>query len=54
MVKFVGTHHSLDYSTGPDHKQTELEVENRNHNEHRSHRSHNKDIVVADSGNNVE
>ncbi|GKF79343.1 hypothetical protein Tco_0234911, partial [Tanacetum coccineum] len=38
----------------PGRKQTELEVDNRNHNEHRSYRSHNKDIVVADSGNNVE
>ncbi|GJU89391.1 hypothetical protein Tco_1561909 [Tanacetum coccineum] len=45
---------SFDCSTGPDCKQTELEVDNRNHNEHRSHRSHNKDIVVADSENNVE
>ncbi|GJY27952.1 hypothetical protein Tco_0403719 [Tanacetum coccineum] len=54
VVKFVGTHHSLDCSTGLNYKQTELEVDNRNHNKHRSHRSHNKDIVVADSGNNVE
>ncbi|GKB52761.1 hypothetical protein Tco_0903514 [Tanacetum coccineum] len=45
---------TLDCSTGPDHKQTKLEVDNRNHNEHRSHKSHNKDIIMADLGNNVE
>ncbi|GKD36944.1 hypothetical protein Tco_1257151, partial [Tanacetum coccineum] len=38
--KFVENHQSCDLNMGPDCRQTGLEVDNRNHNDHRSHITH--------------
>ncbi|GKC67000.1 hypothetical protein Tco_1099598 [Tanacetum coccineum] len=40
LVKFVEDNQSFDRNTGPDCRQTGLEVDNRNRNENRSHITH--------------
>ncbi|GKE75849.1 hypothetical protein Tco_1537890 [Tanacetum coccineum] len=39
-VKFVDNNQSFDWNTGPDYRQTGLEVDNRNHDGHRSYKTH--------------
>ncbi|GJR87861.1 hypothetical protein Tco_0211872 [Tanacetum coccineum] len=47
LVKFVEDNQSFDRNTGPDCRQTGLEVDNRNRNENRSHITHKSMVRIG-------